>query len=359
MKKQLISIIFFLLPIVVSAKVDELALYTNFQSENYSDNLPLESFLDSLRTNEAFQPGELTYTKNSLEVGGRINERFSLAAVARYDYFLKYHSDTLEVAFRDSNNLSFLGDRQYQLYVDARNIYGFGLKFGYDFTPIEKLNLKLSASYLKVRTTTTGIVDGQLTVDGNEYFGQVSIDYLYDSPRFFEPNAPGSTQGDGVAADLEVNWEINDHLHLTGEFKDLFNRFWFDDISFTSMNLNTNRISLDSNGLISTRPLLSGVRGVKKARVELPTHSSLSLTSMLNDRHSIGVNYTQYDLMKSPSIFYFRQQTLGGRVGFEFDFNSDAAALSYQNSVVAFRLKADSVDYNKAKNFSLEFSFSI
>jgi len=80
--------------------VNDWAVFTEFNSQTYSENFTIWGILDGIDDSVFTSGGEASFTHTELAIGAR-KGRWELSLFTRYDYLANYTADTAFLAFAD------------------------------------------------------------------------------------------------------------------------------------------------------------------------------------------------------------------------------------------------------------------
>lgn len=345
----------FLLPLffycVLPVKAEpQKSTFLEFESFSFSESASIKQILDNLE-GDTIRSGRRSFTHNKFQIGMRYR-RWSISAIARYDYYLKYHPDTAEIMYRDANDIQLTRNRDYIIDIEAVHASTRGLKVGYLFDSVDNFTVELRLSLLASDQLLDGFIRGQATVEGDEYFGSALINYVYDEPVFLDESR-GSSHGWGYSTDIRIDWKPATNWQIYVAAQDLVSEIKYDNASFTVANIDTNRISFDSDGLIQTTPLISGERGGRSHTLRYPNQFEAKVSHRFSNGIRSALAWHQYDDL----AFYSVANTLpvGDRLRImaSYEFISNTAGIGFRVNGLEFSLKSDNINFSKANSLIL------
>jgi len=329
-------------------------LWTRSTSQSYAEPVSVYSAFHDLEGE--FTRGDEAFTHNQIEVGASRGQ-FSLAVIARYDFNIKAHADTIELVHADQNNLPVDLDREYQLNAAFNQITSMGVRLDYQYQPSENFDLNVAVSLLQANRHYFGNIEGSIanTAD-NIYKGEATIDYSYSSDpllnrRVTEPN------GYGYAVDMSARWRPSQHVRVVLTAHDWAHRIYWDNAPFTRADITSATVTFDENGYIETVPLLSGIEGEHDLRQRLPARTDLDIRLLLRPGLELELGAFNVDSITLPRLG-FRWNTDAGNEWFlNFSTESEAFTLGLVRNRLSFHLGLDSLDYQEAHFFAFGFKY--
>lgn len=332
--------------------------YTRLQAFAHSETAPVKQIVADDFVGDSFDGGERSFTHNLWETGV-IFRNFRFAYLLRYDYDVKYDPDTVFIIYADKNSLPVEAEREYDVRLQALHTQSQGFKFGYQHQPSENFVLSADISYLVARKVTDGELTGNLTVDdNNQYSGGLSLDYIYDTDRLLGRNAE-KPEGQGYSMDFGWRWAFNETWSVEGLLTDFFSKIYFNEAPYTLADASSDRISLDENGRIDVKPVLSGFEGYQDYVFRYPRQFSLRISHDYQSNIMLSARWKRYD--DYDFLFLENKYQLNDDLGFSMSLEprSRALSLGIHSDYIQFELTSDRVDFSKARTFGLVLGLSI
>lgn len=334
---------------------DSSQLFFKVNSTSYSDTASIYQIVDGLQGG-SIDNGRYAFTHNQVELGASFG-RWFISGRSRYDYYLEYAPDTAQVIYRDANNQPLERNRQYQLQISAVHARTKGISVGYSGAITSSLSIGLAVSVLKSDTLLDGSVSGAVSVDNDDYSGNVFIDYVYDEPLFLNLEPLGSPTGQGYTLDVNAEWQLTPTVQLALEWMDVASEIKYDDASFTIATANSNQISFDEDGLIGVKPLVQGRRGGKPHTLRFPKRSKIAIDAQVRERVTLITAWRQHaqiDFYSLGARFAFSPRR---NLAFEYDFKSHAARIGFASRSWELALGMDTLVFKDARAIDLQFAY--
>lgn len=345
-------IIFIFALIAIEAKANN-EIFTHFESFSYSEPVSIKTVLNKLQGD--FSSGQEAFTHNEIELGIR-RGNWSFSWLARYDYYLSFHSDTAELFYLDENKLPVQLNRRYQLDIKGNRLNAQGLRLAYAFEPTNTLQTEIAVTYLRASQLLDGEMSGAITTDNSgNYSGQARVDYVYDQDLLLE-RPVDSAVGDGISIDLRLRWQINQRLAAGITSKDLFNVIHWKNAPYSAVQVTSSVVTFDANGFIDTQPVLSGVEGFRNHSQHLPVRTTSWATWQWNQHIDAGAELFSVADLHFPRIRMQHNLADDQYLNAFWDFKAKALGLSYHHH--GFQLSFISDETNLSDAHTLGFSLS-
>ena len=328
-----------------------------FQSNSRSDSIPIWAFFNELKTSEPGR-GNFSYSKNKFEIGAKL-ANWTLAAIYRYDYYLRYTPDTAEIVIGDANARPLQENKSYQVYLEAKHLASKGLKLQYDtqFDVVEgvSVDLRPSLSLLDSIDIYNGRITGGFENGVSGPSGLLRLDYVYRNGLFIELPARGNPSGRGFAADLALTVDLPAHWRFEAQIDDIYSRIRYNNVSFTTLTLNTNTVSIE-NGIIEGRPALSGQRGGRDHQLTVPRFERYAISRQIGgNRYS--VEWSTLESIADLSTGWTRQWANGTSIHTKINWFSQSATAGFRLGQNTLSLTLDSLNLKQVKTFTLAYSY--
>jgi hypothetical protein len=331
-------------------------VFTKLESSSYSEPMPINQLINDLE-GDPVSSGSAAFSHNQFEIGGGFGS-FELSVISRYDYFLEFTSDTVDLVYVDKNDLSVEKNRQYNTRLVVNHIEANGLKFAYKFEPSENFNFGLAASYLTSSDFTDGKITGGIQTTEDAYTGGLFLDYAYTEDKLLDREV-SSLDGEGYAIDLYGEWNITENWNFHFLFEDLISEIQWDEAPYTEADFNSNNASLDSGGQIETRPLISGIESYKTHRQQLPLRADITVNYELNEKQMVSFTQRRVNISDFSIISYTHRWSNFLHAMVAYNIDAQAVGVGLQVWDFRFQLSADSVDIEKAHSLDLNLSYAV
>jgi len=323
----------------------------------HSETAPIKQIVVDDFEGADFDAGKHSFTHNVWEAGA-VYKGFKLAAIARYDYALSYSEDTAYLVYADKNEIPIETNKRYELYLDAFHARTNGVKIGYQLDLNNDMHWALDVSYLVVSTFLDGGIDGAITVLDDDYQGEINLDYVYDNDKLLNRQVE-KTSGKGFAADLSWAWQANRKLGFSAKWIDLYSALNIERAPFTTARASSSRVSLDAQGRIDVKPVLSGRESYRKHTLKFPRQMRLEGNYWLDDSQQLALRYYRYDRLGFVSMSVLQTLSQTWSVDGAYDFSAQALTFGLTHSNFRLALSSDRLDFYEARTFGLLSEFRL
>ncbi|MGH1487227.1 MAG: hypothetical protein ACRBCI_13525 [Cellvibrionaceae bacterium] len=331
-------------------------LLVSLNSTSYSEPVPIKQLLDNLE-GENPDTGDIAFTHNAVSIGIGYKS-FEFSFFKRYDYHLSFNRDTIDLIYADENDQAIEQNRRYDIHLKANHIYAQGIKLAYAKAINSKLKTKIALSYIDADQLIDGSIKGTTTASSNIFQGNATVDYNYTDDVLFDRQTNGAN-GKGYAVDIYGQWQINNQSSISLSLEDLFNEIRWKNVPYTNATLNTNTVTIGSDGTVNTLPALSGVEGFRNHTQSLPIRSSLQYTYQFKPHYSILTRWQRVDNFNFPSIGLIYHGLAVGRIEAIYNLESNALGVHFERPQFSIGLHIDQFDIDKANALSLSFSYRL
>lgn len=318
-------------------------------SDSFSEGVALHQLINDLE-GEAPSSGELAFTHNQMELGWQQGQ-WRFGWLARYDYFIEFNSDTLELAYLGENDLT-IPERAYQVHLQANHMRAQGVWLAQAFQWRERLQGEWRLNLLRADQNIDGSLKGNVRAEASVYDADLYLDYAYTEDKLLRrPEAPAD--GEGYALDVSLRWQFNDSLTLSFVAKDLLSGIRWSDATYTQARVNTNNVSYDADGQINARPLVSGIESFRQETQRLPRRLSLSLQQRLNADWEVKYQwyrYDEYDFPRTSLTRHWGDQQLS----LEYDRRAQSLGAQWRDQHWHVGFTSDDTNIKKASRLALQ-----
>ena len=320
--------------------------FLQLDSLTWSGPVSLHAALNKWQTND-FHSSERQFTTQWLEAGLRHDNGWGISLLYRYDYSLRFTSDTA-LYYHRSQNGADIADGQYNLGLAVSHFEATGLR-------IEKrlhhagtgATLNLGVSYLR----TGDLLDGEIRGDTR----RATIDYHYAEDKLFGRKV-AAPEGRLLSLDAAFSWQPSERLHLEGRIRDLNGLIIWRQAPRAIATADAQRSNTDAAGITSLEPLVSG-----QELTETRWRQTLAPRLFLS---------TQYDVGKRTSLALLTRHldnatywaggiawaSRGGITEIDYWPALRMTTVTYATQRWKFRLGADSLDDRRFRSLSLGIS---
>ena len=328
--------------------------YLHAESFSYSEPVPIRGFFNDWNT--PFSGGELALTHNTVE-SGISQGPWELGLVARYDYEMRFASDTADFYFHSKNHLPLDPGRRYTIDLEAEHFSATGVRLGYQLTAHPDLTVGLGLTYLNGQQLIDGTLRGTATaLSTNDYDFNLGVDYRYSEDRLFKRSV-SAPNGQGYSVDLRMDWHTGDlqtHLRIT----DLLARLYWNNAPYTLATATSATKSYDSNGYVVIQPTLSGVESNRRFIQKLPLRASFDAQYPLTaDVSAVGnIYYTRLKTFVQAGMGY---RLMSGQLQALFNPDTHAATLRYEQTAWHIGITSDRLQPHAAHTLGLDLALRI
>lgn len=331
--------------------------YSQIESNSYSEAMPIKQLINNLKGAE-IKNGDFAFTHNQFEIGHRWGA-FEVALFWRYDYFLTFSPDTAWLFYLDNNvdanssNNNHLELKNYNVRLNANHIQSQGAAVGYSFYLLPELAVKTRLNYFNSSDMTDGSLSGNITTSADDYTGTLDLNYAYKRDSLLNREEE-SISGHGVGLDIDIFWQVTERMSFFVQGRDVFSYIEWSDVTYTQATAITDRVSYDENGLINVVPNISGINAYRNQIQRLPSRYLFDLNYHL-ENWQLATQLYRYENVNFPRLkFGSREKVLNWHVG--YDFKTRAVELGIEHSNISFKVKSESLDWDKAHDFALSLS---
>ncbi len=345
-----------LLPFSASAEKNTNDIYVSVDSFSYSEPAPIDQLIDNFEGPEP-DSGEVAFTFNQAEIGANFG-KWQVGVFTRYDYLLEFNSDTVELFYRDSNDLPFPINRTYNVNIEPNHIEAEGIGVGYQFVVTPSLTITPRLNYLKADAATRGFLRGEIIAnEDGDYEGELVLDYIYEEDILLDREQE-SISGEGFSLDVAAQWQIAKNWTLNAYLKDYYSEIYWDDVTFTQARANTNTVTFDDEGRLDSIPVLSGREGFRDFTQTLPQRGKLVVNHQMTSVMSVSAQIDHVEEYVYSRLAW--QANWGGwGIASGYQFETEAFDLAFTSKYFSLKLIADSTDVEQAHTLGLSMNVSI
>lgn len=321
-------------------------------SDSFSDGVPIHQLIDDLE-GEAPSSGELAFTHNQLDIGWQQGD-WKLGWLFRYDYFIEFNNDTMQLAYLGENDLP-IPERAYDVRLQANHLRAQGLWLAKSFSWQDRLQGEWRLNLLKADQNIDGALKGSVQADAAAYTADLTLDYAYTEDKLLR-RPEDAADGLGYTLDVTLRWAFNEAFALSFVARDLLSEIRWSDATYTTARVNTANVSYDADGQIDARPLVSGIESYRQESQRLPKRVSLSLEQQLNADWGVTYEWYRYDEYDFPRTSLTRRW--GNRsLNVEYDWRAESLGLNWQDQHWHLGFTSDDSNVKKASRLALQAGF--
>ncbi|MEH6706436.1 MAG: hypothetical protein V7667_00550 [Alloalcanivorax venustensis] len=325
-------------------------LHLKVSSRSVSEPIAIKELAGDWRGTQ--HPGDIAWTRNRIELGVDING-WGIAYTQRYDYVLRFNSETADIYYRDKNDLPApQGDVPVRLH--AWHLRAQGVKFQRSFKWRNGVYVTPSVSLLKGWQFQDGEMQGLLRSDSGTFNGQADLDYRYSQDLLLDHQFR-TPSGKGLAVDLTLGWR-GESRQAWLQFQDIYGALWWRHAPHTHGRLNTMGRGDES---VQLDPAFSGRRELKPYRQRLPVYTVGRYVQQQDDWDlQLDAEYFMDRLWLRPGI---RWRALLGNpyLGYEVRDGQWALGLGDDRKRWHLQLASDTWRLERARALTLEFGYMV
>ena len=337
---------------------DVLTVYTSLNSMTYVENNSAYNLIKGKESN--YKPAESAFTFNEVSIGTKY-KNISFSVFYRYEWFLSFSEDTMELYGTTVNGGLIDSDRTYNLALETNHIQSEGLRIGYQYN-MNSVNLYAAASYLNAKKLMVGDSSGSASLTGSCgddlkcYSGNLNLSYTYTEDELFSRDIDAPESLYGFSFDVGADWKINQHWLASVFIQDIYSEVLWDESPFTDAHATT-ATSVVKGGKVKIDPMITGFEGNEDYKQRLPVKYNGLIGYMdgyhaayLQGFHSYGATLVHlgYQYQDSGSAYKIKLYPIQKAVGIE-----------YVHSIFNVAITSDSFDYQKSSILELKLGISI
>lgn len=242
----------------VSAQAGE-GLFVQWYTDTYSEPEPVATTLRDW--GDEFRSGERQWVLSELALGYHFQNGLELSWQRRAQASTRINSEAADFYGRIQQDKPLAEGEQAPLSLTVDSFAAHSTRIGYTHR-WQNLRVTAGLSYLRTSHLVDGSLQGTFTaLADNEYQVNAEIDYVYyTDPVFNRPDIERAS-GEGIAADLQLSWDLSDHWQLKMTGKDLFASIDWQRAPYSVGEANTRRKQIGDDGYARFNPLFSGREG--------------------------------------------------------------------------------------------------
>lgn len=295
----------------------------------------------------------LSQSKVGIEL---VIKNWRLVYETRNDHFLTTNESSARLY--QYAKTSFLATKSsYDLNIHYRKLQAKGVKLGYTWQPIKTFSMTNYFGVWRPTTVRNSHLLGDVVSEGT-VTGVAQLEEWYSYKNLLKRQI-GADWGEGTGKtwDLVINWQPTENLILGLDIFDLFSKFDFDHLGYSSGTLNSSTTYRDEDNILRFNPAYSGVESEKPFSWDLPKSISLTASYAKDDiEYLLAIN--KRDLNTSIVLgagFDIAQ----GVITSGYDIRNKAIKVVYSNSWFEGHIMTDNLDISDAKTFSLSLSANL
>ena len=342
---------------MVAMQVIGAQLFLEAESFSYSEAAPVKVVATGFDGVKGVEFGQQTLTRDVVELGSR-EKQWSLSLFSRYDYYLSYHPDVMELLYLEANDKPLVPGRSFDFGVRARHWRAQGVKVGWSFN-YQPFDLKLTVGLFDADQIIEGRVDGIVSADSaGALTGNLEIDYAYYNDYLFRRPLTERPSGHGYTADLALEWRVSDRTQINLTINDLVGEVSWNSAPYTQAIVNTDRsVRVNEQGLLEIRPILEGQEGFGSVQQRIPTFYQLNTTLNLTPSIDTSLHWRRLESVDFYQLAVKRHWRAGQSLELSYDMEHQAYGMAWQANHVELGLFSD--DWSLEEAHYLVFQVSL
>jgi hypothetical protein len=185
----------------------------------------------------------------------------------------------------------------------------------------------------------------EIEINGNINYQQVdeyggNARYRESDTRYRDPFMPGLSQSSsGASVSMALQWPLSERVTANLALNDLWSRMRWSNLPSITQSLNSNVTSLDQNGYINYKPLLSGQNSRIDKSGSIGMSSAASLTYRL-DRWSMKAGLDRIEGTTIPAVATTYASKWGAFTG-SYESRFKTVGIGYDLGPLRLHLRAD------------------
>jgi hypothetical protein len=328
-----------------------------FDSESTSEGASIDAFGKDLRGADANAQGRYALTHNQADV--RFCQGYWCFGIfERYDHELRYSTDTLQFYIADSNDVA-LDDRLFTISLESNELRSRGLNVAYHWRAMEQWQAMWRVNLLTSSDVNMATLSGSIDVQGSTAGGLLALDYMYSDDQLLDrPAEP--VDGLGYSMDVALSYRLDNDWSLIMSGQDAFSQIQWGNITGTQAVIESNTISFNEQGIISSKPTFSGAFDKRDATQRLPSRWRVALEGDVGER--LDRWQVAYQRFGEKSFVWFEPQWIWDqwRIGLPVELLEGSAGLMAEHdSGFAVQLVSDALSYSRARYLRFGMSWRV
>lgn len=196
------------------------------------------------------------------DIGASSNRWGYLGYTYRHQSFTAANRDTVELAWRQLNDIGFTPGRVYSLDISIEGFEADGIVYAKSFELMsgteESLKIGVGIELLRGRNMQYGYLNGYAVADSSkDYDFSAAADYYYTENYLYNLDVQ-KPDGNGYTFHLGIGYKI-EGFSLRLLANDLFGKIVWKRLPYSYVNINSANKSYDENGFVIYNPTISGV----------------------------------------------------------------------------------------------------
>lgn len=328
-----------------------------FESESASEGASIDAFGKDLKGASANAKGSYALTHSQANVGFCQGD-WCFGVFERYDHELRYNTDTLQFYIADSNDVA-IDDRPFAIFLESNELRSRGLSVAYHWRDLERWQAMWRVNLLTSSDVSMATLSGNIDVQDGAAGGLLALDYMYSEDQLLD-RSPEPVDGLGYSMDIALNYRFKNDWLLSVSGQDAFSHVQWRNITSTQATIDSNTISFNEQGIISSKPALSGAFDKRDATQRLPSRWRVALEG--DDSEYFENWQVAYQRFGEKSFLWFTPawQFEQWQIALPLEITQGAFGVSarHKNGIEA-ALVIDSFSRSKAERIILSLNFNI
>ena len=319
----------------------------------FSESMPVGQLVDELRGAPP-NKGDIAFTYNKAELGVTL-EDFELSFFQRYDYFIEFSPDTIDLWYGVKNAKEIDENRIFDISLRANHQRSSGVTLAYTYKLEQSFQVKLAASYLYADRLVNGVLTGRVLTFDEDYIGDIYVDYNYTEDILFDRKNDAIT-GEGYALDVFLDWDASDQLTISLSLEDVISEIIWEQVPVAMGMLSSNRVDFNDDGTVTLKPNLSGSQGFQDYTQRLPLRADLKAHYHFGSRYSGIGRWQRYDDFNYPSMGFSYITDKHNNVELTYNLVTHGTMITLTSHSYSFHILSDNFSLSRANTLSLGLS---
>lgn len=324
--------------------------YLEVDSFAHSEPVPIRAYFNDWR-GDSRHGGDTALSYNWWEAGME-DGPWRLGVLYRYDYTLRFSSDTAELYHRIQNKSPLPPGRRYALAITVQHYAVRGLRLAHGWRPRGGLEIQWGLSYLQGRRVLDGNLSGWAeAVSDKDYDFRFEVDDVYSRDPLFKRRV-SAPEGEGYSVDLALNW-LAAPWELRFKVVDLIGALYWKAVPHTRATGTSDTKRLDESGYVRFDPALSGIEDRRDQVQRLRPRTKVDVRYALNRRHRAALALLATRWQRFVRAGWVVGTPRAGQWQVLYDVSARALALSHESPRWRWSVIADDVRAHYARTFGI------
>lgn len=243
-------------------------------SQSYSEGASIKAFSNDLHGASAAAKGSYAISHTQAEAK-YYNTQWCVGLFERFDRELKYNPDTLQFYIADSNDYR-IENRRFDIHLQTSELRSRGVNIAYRWVDSSRWQATWQLNLLSASDVSLATLDGSIAVENGSAGGLLNLDYLYRTDQLLD-RPPEPVDGLGYSLDVDVAYQFSNGWLLSLQGQDAYSRIEWQSLTATQATIDTNTLRFNAQGIIDSKPALSGRFDKRDTTLQLPARWQLTL----------------------------------------------------------------------------------